>query len=118
KLGKKQEALTYAAEAFPIYPPDSPYLKMDGTFSWGLKKKRVMGDLFEIEADRAVWLYAGGKNQKAARYRGKGSFGEHRKYWNKVRDKYLAKEFEPVAADSVMLLGAMYYYESRLNDTI
>lgn len=119
KLGKKKEALEYVAEALSIFPPDKRYLNVDGTTGYGLGYKQTMSDLFEIEADRAVWAQRGSKeNQKEARYRGKVFFEEDKQYWEKVRDKYLVKQFTPQAADSVMLLGARYYYESYLNDTI
>ncbi|RAV29467.1 hypothetical protein [Sinomicrobium soli] len=115
KKGNKKEALRLIGNALHIYPPDQPYLKIDRTMGYGLQKKRAMCNLFEVVANRAVWL---NEKQKRNRYKGKVNFEKDKFYWNNVRDEYLVKEFAPKAADSVMLLGAMYYYESILNDTI
>ncbi len=115
KKGKKREALYLIGETVPIYSTDQLYMKRDGTVGYGLQKKRAMCNLFEVEANREVWL---NEKQKRNRYRGNVSFKKDKNYWKKVRDKYLIREFESRAADSLMLLGAMYYHESILNDTI
>lgn len=115
KMGRKEEALKCIADALPGYPIDDLYMKTDGTYDRGLQKKRAMSDLFEILADRGRWLDA---DQRKVLYKGKVDFEEDKLHWHSVRDNYLLKEFPARQADSLMYMGAMYYYDSYLSDTL
>ncbi|MGS2763123.1 hypothetical protein [Sinomicrobium sp. M5D2P9] len=115
KLGQKEEALKYIAEAMPYYSLDGLYLELDGTYGRGLFKKRAISDLFEVLTDRGRWLDIA---QKEALYKGKVDFYKDKINWHRVRDQYLLKEFPPREADSLMYLGAMYYYVSYVKDTL
>lgn len=115
KIGRKKEALDHIAEAMSFYSTDGLYLERDGTYGRGLYKKRAMSDLFEVMADRGRWLDI---EQKTELYKGKVNFEEDKPYWHKVRDTYLIREFTPREADSLMYIGAMYYYTTYVQDTL
>ncbi|WP_170164488.1 tetratricopeptide repeat protein [Sinomicrobium pectinilyticum] len=115
KMGRKEEALKYIAEALPFYSTDGLYLEMDGTYGQGLYKKRAMSNLFEVLADRGRWL---GIDQKKVLYKGKVNFKEDKRYWHELRDNYLKKEFPAREADSLMYIGAEFYYRTYVQDTV
>lgn len=115
KMGRKEEALKCIVYAMSFYSIDGLYMEADGTYGRGLYKKQAMSDLFEVLIDRGRWLDI---KQKKKLYKENIDFAEDKQYWQQVRDQYLAKEFPPREADSLMYMGAMYYYVTYVQDTL